>query len=341
METEYRQVKKKPANLLKRTGFYAVLSFVLCFVILAMVNHSIVFGNSGDNSAAGASSIGARVVTGVPADAQDISFSYDDKYCSYLYDSQIYIKDIAKNTDIKTISDTGITWAQIMNDRDNILYFTQNSNSLALKTYSIDSDTSTKQLSFKITAGTKIKDVDYSNATNLIYLNLESTSSKGKTTDTIYSVNIMKQLTKISSSSIVDNMVLLNNTGSLYFEDADSNLYDRVKHVVDLQTGHLIGCDSQDRVYVQSLDDKSSISVISGSKVVNTLQLPDTDYIEFYSDKSNVYVIYDDYIINLSGDLSAKFTYDKSLTFLGLGGSNIYFRDSAGDIVVMASSFQS
>jgi hypothetical protein len=303
-----------------------------------MVNHSIVFGS--ENPASGTSSVSQAVVTGVPKEAQYISFSYDDKYCSYLYKSKLYIKDITQNEDLKTISDTGITWAQLMNDRDNILYFTQNNNTLALKTYSIDNATSNQQLSFKITAGTKIKDVDYSNATNLIYLNLEATSN-GKTTDSIYSINVMKQLQKVSSNSIVDSMVLLNNTGSLYFEDSDNNLYNRVKRVTDLQTGHLIGCDTDDQVYVQSIDDKSSISVISGSKVIKTLKLPGTDYIEFYSDKSNVYAIYSDYIINLSGDLSAKFTYDASLTFLGLGGSNIYFRDEAGNIIVLASSFES
>lgn len=337
MDTEYRQAKKKP-NMFRRTVFYAVLSFVVCFVLLAMVNDSIVFGST--KPASGASAITETVVTGVPKEARYLSFSYDDKYCTYLYKSKIYIKDIAQNTDVKTISDTGITWAQIMNDRNNILYFTQNDNTLALKTYNIDNAVANKQLSFKISAGTKIKDVDYSNATNLIYLNLETTS-KSKTTNTIYSINIMKELTKVSSSSIVDNMVLLNNTGSLYFEDDDNNLYNRVKKVVDLNTGHLIGCDSEDRVYVQSIDDESSISVLSGSKVVKKLELPGADYLKFYSDKSNVYVIYDDYIINLSGDMSAKFTYDKSLTFLGLGGTSIYFRDTDGNIVAMASSFTS
>jgi hypothetical protein len=335
-----KKQKKKP-NMLRRTGFYAVLSFVICFVLLAMLNHSIVFGsNSDNNSTSGISPINSQtVITGVPEDAQYISFSYDDKYCSYMYDSKIYIKDITQNKDVKTIADQGVTWGQIMNDRNNVLYFTQNDDTLTLKTYNIENDIANKQLSIDIKPGTKIKDVDYSNATNLIYINLESTS-KGETTDTIYSVNIMKQLTKVPSSGIVDNMVLLNNTSSLYFEDDDNNLYNRVKKVVDLDTGHLIGCDSEDRVYVQSIDDKSSISVISGSKVIDTLTLPDTDYLKFYSDKSNVYVIYNDYIIDLSGDMSARFTYDKNLTFVGLGGSNIYFRDTAGDIVIMASSFR-
>ena len=204
----------------------------------------------------------------------------------------------------------------------------------------MDNASSTKQVSMKISSGSKIKDVDYSNATNLIYLNLEATA-KGKTTDTIYSINIMKQLQKVSSSSIVDNMVLLNNTGSLYFEDSKNNLYNQVKHVADLQTGHLIGCDAEDRVYVQSLDEKSSISVLSGNEVIKTLKLPDTDYIEFYSDKSNVYVIYSDYIISLSQDMSAKFTYDEKLTFLGLGGTHIYFRDSNKNIVALVSGFES
>ncbi len=338
MQTDIRQTKKKSGNLFRRTLFYAILSFVLCFVLLAMVNHSIVFGTG--NQAAGASAITQTVITGVPKDAQHISFSYDDKYCTYLYESKIYIKDIAQDKEIKTISDTGITWAQLMYDRNNILYFTQSSSAIVLKTYTIDNDVSNKQLSIKITSGTKIKDVDYSNATNLIYINLE-TKKSGTTTNTIYSINIMKELTKVSSSSIVDNMVLLNNTGSLYYEDGDNNLYNRVKKVVDLDTGHLIGCDSEDRVYVQSIDDKSSISVLSGSKTDKVLTLPDTDYISFYSDKSNVFAIYNDYIINLSGDMSARFTYDSSLTFLGLGGSNVYFRDTEGNIIAIASSFDS
>jgi uncharacterized protein with WD repeat len=61
--------------------------------------------NKGTKNKSDPNIISNLIITEVPNDAENISFSYDDKYCTYLYNSEIYIKDIATNKLIRKITE--------------------------------------------------------------------------------------------------------------------------------------------------------------------------------------------------------------------------------------------
>jgi hypothetical protein len=190
-------------------------------------------------------------------------------------------------------------------------------------------------MSINLPSGSKLKCVDDTSATNLIYIGIEQDSG-GKTSDSVYYVNILKNLQQVPfAANDVASMVLLNKSNTLYSEDGQNNLYLNGKPFAGLKTGKLIGCDVNDNVYVQSVSKKNSISVITNQKMVGTITLSDPNVLRYYADKSNIYAVYSDYIINLYKDLNARLPYDKSLKFAGIGGAYAYFRNMDNTITAL------
>lgn len=182
------------------------------------------------------------------------------------------------------------------------------------------------QKSFIIPENSVIKSVDYSSATNLIFINIEQ-SSRNNRLDSIYYLDIMKNVRIIYPRHVVNNMLLANNSLALYFEDNNNNLYCHSKPILGVKRAHIIGCDSNDNVYARSLDDRSIIYVVNNNNLVKTKKLNDLNFIGFYTNKNSVYVIYKNYILNLISN--AKSTYNSNLKFISMGGSNIYFKDKS------------
>jgi hypothetical protein len=345
METNMKIVKSKKQlkGMIYLTASYTLLTLIICFCIIYTINSSIkthnnfqnTVSNKGLKNAKDLNIISNLKITDMPDDAENVSFSYDDKYCTYLYHNEIYIKDIATNKLLRKITEnTGISKSMLMNNRDIVLYFCIVDNNIKVKTYNIESDLIIEQKSISLPNGASLKAVDYSSSTNLVFVNLEKLSGD-TATDSIYYLNVMKQLKQISLGDIINNMVLLNNSLTLYFEDNNNNLYCHSKLVSGVKNVHLIGCDENDNIYAQSLSDKSSIYVINSQKIINTLKLKDTSYIGFFTDKINAYAVYDSYIVNLSKDINVKISYDSALRFTGMGGNNVYFKDTNGDIVAI------
>ncbi len=359
MFMERKQANKFGLKILRLTGIYAAIAFAICFSVLVSLNNSVVFAETTTSPQASAATVGSDATTdlsslsetsaspsttqkpevllsGIPADAQNIAFSYDDRYCTYMAGTHLHIKDMKTGDNVKTITTSGIRWPVLMNDRNILMYFTVSGTTLALNTYNIDSNQSVKQTSLTFPSGAKIKAVDYSNATSLVFINLAQTQN-GTETDSVYSINIMKKVRKFSLSSVVDNMVLLGKENSLYYDDAQNNLYLHGKPFTGLKEGKLLGRDIEDRVYALSVDN-DMVYILSNEKLDKTLVIPNTNYIEFYSDKNSVYAVYNGYIINLSGDMNAKLQYDRGLQFIGMGGSNAYFRDAENNIIGLIKS---
>jgi hypothetical protein len=346
---------KKLKRLLILTAAYAVLSFIISISVIASINNSIVT-QSGENisivtikedvsnmtditdsssKTKDTENILENKLTDVPDSALDISFSYDGKYCVYLYNNKIYIKDIAANTTIYKISDgVSITNFILINDRNIIIYFTLNGTSLKVKTYDIVNNVETLQKTIKISAGATIKHVDYSTLTNLVLINIESGKSSNLI-NTMYYLNIMKRLKTFQLENAINNMILLNNTFTLYFEDKNNNLYCYPNPIsgFNKKKVRLLGSDSNDNVFIESLDNKNTIYFVKNEKIDKTINLNDPAYMEIYTNKIGVYVVYSNYIINLAGDIDKKMLIDKNFKFIGIGGNKIYFRDSNGYII--------
>ncbi|MCL4377646.1 MAG: hypothetical protein M1409_04580 [Actinobacteria bacterium] len=370
---------KKFIKILILTGIYAILSVVISTLVIYHINNSIItntddspINNSGttqteivsnekstiesnntpitiDNSATTESADTNNTLkiklTNIPWNAINISFSYDGKYCAYLCDNKIYIKDIASNTTIKEIiDDAPVTNFILINDRDQIIYFTLRGTTLNVKTYDISSNTETLQKTIKIPEDATIKHIDYSALTNLVFLNVEN-GSGSSLKSALYYLNIMKRLKTVQLKTIINNMVLLNNAFTLYYEDYDNILYcypQPIKSIegLDFKKTRLLGCDSTDNVFIQSLNNRHNIYILKNGSIDNIINLNDLAYNEFYADKIGVYVIYSNYIINLAGDINKKMLLDRNLLFVGAGGDKMYFRDSDGNIIAKIIKFE-
>lgn len=363
------KTNKKFTKILILTGMYAVLAFIISISVISVINNSIVTHINGfeiNNSivaqtnnvsnkkstntsssittvnekpatteSADTDYINGSKLTNVPDSALNISFSYDGKYCAYLYNNEIYIKDIAADTTIYKIPDgASITNFILMNDRNIIIYFTLNDTSLNVKTYDIVNNVETLQKTIDIPAGATVKHVDYSTLTNLIFINVES-GNGSNLINTIYYLNIMKRLKTFRLETVINNMILLNNTYALYFEDKNNNLYCYPNPISGFNKKkiRLLGCDSNDNVFIESLDNKNTIYIVKNEMIDKIINLNGPAYMEIYSNKIGVYIVYSNYIINLAGDINKKILLDKGLKFIGLGGNKIYFRDSNDNIV--------
>ena len=317
------------------TFIYAFSTFIFCFIIIFHLNASIVThsGSQGSipHTKTASGEIQNSIKINVPSGAENISFSYDDKYCTYLYNSEIYIKETGSNKLVRKISEKlGIKKLMLMGNRNIIMYFCISNKRLGLKTYNIENGLITIQKSFIIPGNSTIKSVDYSSITNLIFINIEQ-SNKINKKGSLYYLNIMKNVKRISPGHQVNSMLLANNSLALYFEDENNNLYCHSKLISGVKRAHIIGCDANDNVYATSLDDKSTIYVVKNNNLLTTQRLNDLNFIGFYTNKSDVYVIYKNYIINLTN--KSKLTYNNDLKFLGMGGLNMYFKDSNNNIV--------
>ncbi|MCL4385512.1 MAG: hypothetical protein M1326_04265 [Cyanobacteria bacterium] len=356
---------KKFVKIMTLTGIYAILSIIISVLVIHYINNLIIintgdliknnFGsdkakssiglnessvkldNSSSTKSANTSKINECKISSIPSNPVNISFSYDGRYCVYLYDNKIYIKDITSDITTKKISDDApIINFILINDRNIIIYFTLKGGLLNIKTYDITNDIETLQKTIKISNDAKVKNVDYSSLTNLIFINMENGSGVNLKS-TLYYLNIMKRLKTIQLKTIINNIVLLNKTFTLYYEDYQNILYcypNPIKSVKGLNVKkiNLIGCDLNDNVYIQSLDDKHVIYVLKDGNIRNIINLSNLDYIKFYVDKIGIYVVYNNYIINLAGDINKKVTFNNNLKFMGIGGDKIYFKDLNNNI---------
>ncbi|WP_298836093.1 hypothetical protein [Clostridium sp.] len=329
--------KKLKRALITLTLIYAVIIFIFCFGVISHLNGSIVTDSASQGSVPNTRTTSSEIknlsINNVPIGAKNISFSYDDKYCTYLYNSEIYIKKIASDKLVKKIHEQlGINKLMLMGNSNIIMYFITLNGRIKLKTYNIESGLMTIQKSFIIPKNSTIKSVDYSSATNLIFVNMERGIGNNKK-DNIYYINIMKNVKQIIPGHLVNNMLLSNNSLALYFEDGNNNLYCHSKLISGVKRAHIIGCDANDNVYARSLDDKGKIYVVNNNKLITTQRLNDLNFIRFYTNKSDVYVIYKNHIINLTS--KAKLNYRNNLRFMGMSGLNVYFRDNNNNIIAM------
>jgi len=336
---EQKEKNRFAVKIVRLTAIYAAIAFAVWFCILFYLNGTVVFADTTVSGSVPVSSDKSKVpadgntrLTGVPADAQDIAFSHDGAYCTYMYNSQLFVREIATG---KTKTITGnVSHPVLMADRNILLYFTAD-NGVVLNTYNIDSGQETRQASFAGEAGARVKAVDYSNQTNLVYVNLAQLKGNAET-DAVYSVNIMKTIRKVPVSRVADNMVLLGALDTIYYNTTDGRLYGGSKQLAD--KGKVIGRDAQDRVYVLSWTDNRTVLIYKKKKRVDTVTLPEPGPIRFYTNQKGVYAVYGTHMINLAGDVNTKMQFESGLAFIGMGGENTYFRDTDGSIVFVKTT---
>jgi rhodanese-related sulfurtransferase len=364
-----RHKTKLSVKFLELTGLYFIAGFLISLIIVAYLNSTIVLGNTSGNAdtsktdandttntepnaSAGSGESTPTETTGttaqgvkfieVPSSAESFSFSFDDQFCTYIDNGKLYVVNSAKDELIQTIQEkSGISNAELMQNRNIIIYCTidRSSKSLAdiltLKTYNIENGSTVVQKSFDIPKGATVKNLEYSNVTSHVYLDIRSGSGV-KESDTVYYLDIMKKLYKQSLGTGINQIALLNNSINFYY-DANGKLYcdKKIVSAFNKKMVHVLGCDGEDNVYLQSLTDKKTIYILDKNNSIKSISLQDPEYSRIYSDKINLYAIYKDHIVNLSSDDRGNLSYDPLLHFIGMGGSNICFSDGKGTVIAL------
>ncbi|MHB1376967.1 MAG: hypothetical protein ACYCXB_06015 [Candidatus Humimicrobiaceae bacterium] len=147
-----------------------------------------------------------------------------------------------------------------MNDRNIIIYFTIKDLSLNLRTFNIDNNTEILQKTINISSDTIVKQFDYSNLLNQIIINTES-GKGGSLVSIVYRIDLLKGLHILGIKSVINKMVFLNDTFNIYYEDKNNNLYCYPDPITGFEKKkiHLLGCDSNDGVFIQLLDNKNIV----------------------------------------------------------------------------------
>jgi len=269
-----------------------------------------------------------------------VQYSFDNKYYTYLKDGKIYIYNTEKKELIETIEeDYPICFSNLLYDKNLIVYFTQKktgtSSKLTLKTYEISSKSIKQEEDYTINNFNKIKQFEGSPAINIIYINIE-TKTGVKENNIIYRIDLFKGMSQVVSGKIITRLSMLKQKDRLYYEDSKGDIYYSGGTLnIFKEDVHLIGTDLDDNIYFISAKNKNKVYKVQNNKIIDTIQLSDTDIVSWYSDNTNVYLIYPTYIINVASENFNKRLVKLSnyVTFESIKGNTVYLKTSDNTII--------
>ncbi len=271
----------------------------------------------------------------------EIQYSYNNKYYTYLENGKIYINSLENGENVDIIEEESpICYFNLLYDKNMIIYFTSTENTnistrLALNTYEIDTKRKSEYNKFNVNNFSRIKDMHMSPIINIIYINVE-TKSATYTNNIIYRVDLFNSMAQVRSGVIVENLIMLQQRDRIYYQDTKSNVYysggylNLFKNDVDL-----IGIDEDDNLYFMEKEQKQIIYKVSSNKIIDTIELSDTDVITTYCNNYGVYVIYPTYVVDISADNPYKRVgkFSKYVKFEAIKGNTMYLRTVNNNLV--------
>lgn len=268
----------------------------------------------------------------ISKNAKDIQYSYDNKYYTYLFDSKVYIGSIESGEIIDTIEESNpICYFDLLYDKNLILYFTKTDNgtsaTLKLTTYDIGTKRKIEYNTFTVKNFGRIKNMDMSPVINMIYINVEQKTGNS-TNNIIYKINLFNTMSQIKSGLIVDRMIMLQQTDRVYYEDSNSNIYySNSKLGIFKEKVNMIGIDTEDILYFIS-QDNSKVYKVKNNKITDTIELKDKDVKSTYYNNERVFVIYSDYVIEVSSDkpLESVGKIPNNVSFEAIKSDKMYVR---------------
>lgn len=268
----------------------------------------------------------------ISKNAKDIQYSYDNKYYTYLFDSKVYIGSIESGEIIDTIEESNpICYFDLLYDKNLILYFTKTDNgtsaTLKLTTYDIGTKRKIEYNTFTVKNFSRIKNMDMSPVINMIYINVEQKTGNS-TNNIIYKINLFNTMSQIKSGLIVDRMIMLQQTDRVYYEDSNSNIYySNSKLGIFKEKVNMIGIDTEDILYFIS-QDNSKVYKVKNNKITDTIELKDKDVKSTYYNNERVFVVYYDYVIEVSSDkpLESVGKIPNNVSFEAIKSDKMYVR---------------
>lgn len=292
---------------------FASLGTILDIIALTLVDNYVysLSQSSSEESNTSKTTEKTAVKLKVEDGASLVQYSFNNKYYTYLKDSKIYINTVedAKNVDILE-EDNPICYYNLLYDKNLILYFTEvkgsNSSKLQLKTYEITTKKKMSYNTFTVNNFSCIKDMNMSPIINMIYINVETKTTK-TTNNIIYKVDLFNSMTQVKSGIIIDKMIMLQHTDKIYYEDSKSNIYVG-NSLISLfkEKVNMIGIDADDNLYFISKEAKNKVYVVSNNKIKKTIELKDTNVIKTYTNNYGVYLVYPTYVVNIVEDAEEK-----------------------------------
>ena len=268
----------------------------------------------------------------ISKNAKDIQYSYDNKYYTYLFDSKVYIGSLESGEIIDTIEESNpICYFDLLYDKNLILYFTKTDNgtsaTLKLTTYDIGTKRKIEYNTFTVKNFSRIKNMDMSPVINMIYINVEQKAGNS-TNNIIYKINLFNTMSQIKSGLIVDRMIMLQQTDRVYYEDSNSNIYySNSKLGIFKEKVNMIGIDTEDTLYFIA-QDNSKVYKVKNNKITDTIELKDKDVKSTYYNNERVFVIYSDYVIEVSSDkpLESVGKIPNNVSFEAIKSDKMYVR---------------
>ena len=285
----------------------------------------------------------------IPENATQLQFSYNNKYYAYLEDGVIHINNIDDKSEYCVIKeDDPICYYYMLYDKNLIMYFVEDTSgsytTLTLRTFEIATERTTDYNDFNVTNFSRIKDITMSPLINIIYINVE-TKSGVSTNNIVYKIDLFNSMSRVRSGIILNKIRMLQHTDKLYYEDTDGGVYTSgatVNYLFGYADVELIGIDSRlkdeddyETLYYLDTETYDRVYVVSGSKLVDTIYLSDTDVVTSYNEYNDVYLIYPTYILNLTGKNPYKRVakLSKYVTFEAIKGDTVYLRTTNDKII--------
>lgn len=274
-------------------------------------------------------------------DAASVQYSYNNKYYTYLKDSKIYINSLETGENVDIIEEElPICYYNLLYDKNMILYFTEEegryASTLTLKTYEIDTQRTGDYNDFTVYNFSCIKDLCMSPIINIIFINVE-TKTQYATNNVIYRIDLFNNMTQVKSGLIIDQMYMLQRKERIYYEDSKANIHYGSYSYLDIfdEDVTMIGIDEDENLYFIAKKNQDKVYVVNSNKIVDTIELSDEDLVETYTNYQGVYLIYPNYIMEVSGKDPYKRIgkLSKYVTFEAVKGNIMYLRTSENKLI--------
>ena len=272
--------------------------------------------------------------------ASNLQYSFNNKFYTYLKDSKLYINNIKDGSNYAVIEEENpICYYNLLYDKNLIIYFTAEQTStsntrLVINTYEITSQRKNTYNKFNVTNFSRIKDMNMSPVINIIYINVE-TKNGATVKNNIYRVDLFNSMSQVKYGTVFEKIIMLQQKDRVYYQDTNNNIYAGTTKLNIFETDvNMIGIDYNDVLYFLSVDNKY-VYKVKNNKVIDTIELSDTDVVTTYTNNVGTFIIYPTYII----EVSAKDPYrrisrmSEYVKFEAIKDNVMYLRTSDNSLV--------
>lgn len=276
----------------------------------------------------------------LPEGAQNVEFSFDNKYYTYLLDNKIYINSIKDGSAVDKITeDLPICYYKLLYDKNRIMYFIEDksvsSSYLHLMTYEISSKKKSEYNKLNVYNFSKVIDIYSSPIINIMYFDVE-TKTGSTVKNNIYRIDLFNNLSKYLTSNSFENAYMLQTKDKIYYQDEKQNTYSSGSYVsLFNEKVKLIGIDGSDNIYFLAEKTKNKVYKVNNGKIAEKIELKDSEVMTTYCNHEGVYVVYSNYIINVSGKEPNKKVGRMSdyVTLLAIKGDCMYIKTMSNIII--------